>query len=158
MSRKTYSYEEKVRALKMLESLDFNTTKASKVLHISRIALESWEEQLGGKVFKKDREEKIIKEIVDEFDAEKKKFVEKAWELKGEILDRIKELIPDEKSLFTLATVLKVIHEVTESKSFLPLDENSPEISVFQQINQQITNNLENVHKIKSKGKKQVDP
>jgi dihydropteroate synthase len=141
--RKYYSTEEKIKTLKLLEINGFNYTRTQNATGVNLSTIKVWVDKLGDKVFQE--EDSRVKDIADKVnivsDIMKDDFLKKAWDTNIDLINRIKELIPTETRIFTLVSVMRIIHEILNSKSVTPLTDKDAN-DIFQTINnQQIINN-----------------
>jgi hypothetical protein len=137
---KTYSLEEKIRILKVLEINNFNYLKTQRDTGLHPITVKAWREKYGDKVFKKNQIEEIVERVDVVSEIQKDDFIKKAWDANKDIIERIKVLIPKEKKIFALASVMKIIHEIINSKGIPPIDKLDAQ-NIFQQINNKIIYN-----------------
>lgn len=131
MGRKRYSEEKQKEAVKalVLNKMDYNLT--AKQLKIGTSSLQRWAEKYPEIVSsgKADITARMLKEGDDAQDS----FIKKVMAGKTMAIERILELVPTEKSIATLLSVVETLNAVTGGGNV-----STNTNSIFLQINQQL--------------------
>jgi len=110
---KHYSHEFIVSSLKQLEVNNFNYNLTSKMTNVCRKTLVHWKDKMGKQVFSPDPLTTIALNTVNEIAENRKQlFIINSFGAKEEALARIRELIPKERNILSLMSVIKDIHEL----------------------------------------------
>jgi predicted transcriptional regulator len=110
VKQKKYSYKVKLSTLRILEKNDFNYLRTEKQTGISRSTFKKWEGEYGAEVFSgKSPKEVALKEVDAEIKRNDVKVIKKYYNIRYQLLDRIRELIPNETKLEPLVNTLKNI-------------------------------------------------
>jgi hypothetical protein len=110
--RKQYTKASKIGTLRILEKNDFNYLQTQNLTGVSRSTIKNWEKELGAEVFSgMTPTEKALKEVDAEMTKQDKKIMQKYFNLRMQILNRIALLVPHETRLDPLINTLKAISE-----------------------------------------------
>jgi len=110
--KKQYTKASKIGTLRILEKNDFNYLQTQKLTGVSRSTIKNWEKELGAEVFSGiSPVEQVLKEVDAEMKINDRKVIKKYYIIRNQLLDRIKDLIPNENKLEPLVNALKSISQ-----------------------------------------------
>ena len=105
-----FTLEDKMDAMEVLKDLNYDYPKAARIVGVATPTLRAWAGMLVTSVNKEDASVLQIKEETDvELD---KRFERSAKEAKTLVLERIRNLIKEEKDMAKLTQTLKVLNEI----------------------------------------------
>lgn len=113
------TYQDRLAASKIYESNNFNLDKTANMLGVHKDQILKWHKQVKGNAIAevaREKEEFAIeaRAVTERAMAVKEsEFVNLAHKVKESAIQRMKDLIPESESIRDLATVVKVMHEVT---------------------------------------------
>ena len=121
--KKEYSIEEKIATLVCLKENAYNYSKTSQITGITPLTIKQWRREHGKELEKIAvdsyySEMRLISDYLEERQKESKdKFVKAAHVVKMMTLNRISEILPEERNLRFLSDTLKVLQEITEGNN-----------------------------------------
>lgn len=143
--KKYFSYEEKIRAVRLLEVNNNDRVETLRLLEEqygkdkapSRATLNNWISQYQKQISSVDLINSQNAEILESFADKQKEFIKYSHDVKWNVVQRIAELIPDERNLSKLSECLRVLNNITEGMPGEDPD-NKDRRSIFHMINQQL--------------------
>jgi len=113
--KKQYTKATKIGTLRILEKNDFNYLQTQKITGVSRSTIKAWEKELGVEVFSgKSPTEKALQQVDAEMIKNDQKVIQRYFNLRMQILNRIALLVPNETRLDPLINSLKAITDELE--------------------------------------------
>lgn len=112
---KRWTYKERVEILKTLEANEMNYAKTSKTFGVSRQTIYKWVEEMGSSVFTPVESYPVeqVEEAVEIFTGEEKtQYRERLGEAKMKIIEKIIDLVKQERNLDNLQKALKTVSEL----------------------------------------------
>lgn len=121
-----YTHAEKIKALRILESNNFNYLQTNRQIKISRPTLRKWEHLYGKEVFKgKSPTEEALVEIDAEMKHNDISIIRSLYSLRKRTLHRVMTMAEKETKLESLVNVLKYVSG--ELQKFSDLEKAEPE-------------------------------
>jgi transposase-like protein len=141
---RNYTINEKIEVVTILHKNCYNYSATAKACGINETSLKIWANQpwakdIINKLKQKDitynNPDALIDKVIDKYEQNEFKFVERVKEVKLNILNRIDSQIDETKSVKDLSYSLKILHDIVFGTS-LKDDEDVQKKNFFQQINQ----------------------
>lgn len=135
-----YRPEVRISTLKILERNNFNYLKSSKLTGISRSTIKHWEKQYGAETFSKESPvAKALRQVDVVMKRNDEKILKQYYTIRQQILDRILELIPEEKRLDPLVSTLKnITEEISLIDELDKKEEGTSPLNYFQILTEQL--------------------
>lgn len=115
IQQKRYTEKAKITALRLLQKNDYNFLKTEKLTGINRVTLKKWSSQYGNDVFSADSPiEQALQQVDAEMIRNDQKVIQRYFNLRMQILNRIALLVPNETRLDPLINSLKAITDELE--------------------------------------------
>jgi len=143
--KKEYTIEEKIATLVCLKENNYNLSKTSQVTGVQPLTIKQWRRDHGKELDNLARETyfseiALLSDHLEEKSKESKdKFLKATHIVKMVTLNRMAEIIPEERNLRFLSDTLKILHEITDGNT--PTEETKKTTNQFLQMvqNQIIT-------------------
>lgn len=109
-----YSKEEIVEALKIYEDVGFNMNEFMKITEraYNPRSIYYWSYKYGQDIFTSSEWENSRQRIMAKWEQSQGTFIERAAEVKQMALERLEEIIPEEKNIDRLVNVIKTLNDV----------------------------------------------
>lgn len=131
-----YPMKFRMEALKILQANEYNYYKTSKEIGVSNTTIRKWHDHWGGVLDREEMTQKIAGAVTKNAAERQEGLLDTYYDLKVMILDRMKEIVKDEKNLDNLQKALKTLCEIDGTLKAGPGEDQSKVVNIYEQINQ----------------------
>ena len=127
-----------MEALAILQKHDYSISRAADSMGMNRETLKSWRRKYGSNIAQALHERVVAAQVIDDVATRDQTLLDRYYGVKNLILDRMLEIIGDEKNLDNLQKCLKTLSEIdgtSRAKSNGDPEKMNPTMNVYQQVN-----------------------
>ncbi|MCK5136626.1 MAG: hypothetical protein KAR19_12610 [Bacteroidales bacterium] len=134
-----YTLKQKMQVLEILQENDLSYYKTGKQIKISHTTIRRWHTQYGDEMNKASIAKEMAEEVTDDMAKRNKDFFDAVFKVKVLTINRMLELVKDERNLDNLQKTLKTLCEIDgSSKKNGEEEPKGTVINIYEQINNQL--------------------